>query len=348
MKFISRSGAAGLFALACAAWSISAQAQDVAPAPVETIQAIGDYHMHIQGPGISAELQRLKAADPKIFEMMSDDMMHDRGGADAVRILDLAGIRQGTLLSVAYMFASPLLKPAPTDIAGLTRAENAFNVDARLSSDGRLKAFVSVNPIAPGAIEELTYWRNRPGVDGLKLHLANSGFNPRLPGDVEKLAGVFDFARSAALPIAIHVRHAKDYSAEDARVFIDKVLSKAGDLSVQIAHGGSWGSLDQATIDTLSLYADAIERKAPGTKNLVIELALVVIDKKTDPALAAAFAKAMRRIGLDRFILGSDWPAIYTPGDYYALLRTQIPLEPEEWRTIFANEAPYFRHPRGH
>jgi len=340
MTFFSRIGAAGLLALACAA--APATAQDT------PLEAIGDYHMHIQGPGASAEFRRLKAANPKIFEMMSDDMMHDRTGADALKTLDSSGVRQGTLLSVAYTFASPLMVPPPADIAGLTRAENAYNVEAGLASGGRLKAFISVNPIWPGAMAELAYWRDRPGVDGLKLHMANSHFDPRSSADVEKLAGVFDFARKAALPIAIHVRNAKDYTTDDARTFIDKVLSKAGDLPVQIAHGGSWGGLDQATVDTLSLYADAIERKAPGTKNLVIELALVVVDKKTDPALAASFAKVMRRIGMDRFILGSDWPAIYGPAEYYALLRTQIPLEQDEWRTIFANEAPYFRHPRGH
>lgn len=342
MKKQSRSSLTCLLAFTAIGWSVTASAQDEAP------QAIGDYHMHIQGPAVSVEIRRMKSAKPEMFAEMSDQILDERTGEDAIRILDRAGIRQGTLLSEAYMFASPMMKPAPADIVELTRTENRFNVDAGLASKGRLQAFISVNPIAPNAMDELNYWRDRPGVDGLKLHLANSGFDTRSPGDIEKLAAVFDFSRRNALPIAIHVRNVKDYTADDARAFIEKVLPQAGDLPVQIAHGGSWGGLDQATVDTLSLYADAIEKKAKGTKNLVIELALVVIDTKTDPALAASYARVMRRIGMDRFILGSDWPAIYTPDAYYTLLRSQLPLKPDEWRVIFGNEAPYFKHPRKH
>lgn len=336
-----RSGLAHGVALFAAVCSMAARAEDKAPPP-----AIGDYHMHIQGPAITANLRRMKAARPEIFAGMSDDLMTERTGADALAILDKAGIRQGTLLSVAYMFASPLTQPAPADMAALTRQENAYNVAAGLASHGRLQAFVSVNPLASNAMDELNYWRGRPGVSGLKLHLANSGFDPRSPADVGKLAAVFAFAGRNALPIAIHVRNAKDYGAQDARTFIEQVLPGMGDVPVQIAHGGSWGELDQATVDALSLYADAIEKKAKGTGNLAIELALVVVNDKTDPALAVSFVAVMRRIGMERFILGSDWPAIYTPDQYYALLRTQLPLTAEEWAVIFRNEAPYFKHPR--
>lgn len=327
-------------ALFAALWSAGAPAETGASA------AIGDYHMHIQGPTATAEINRMKATKPELFAEISDDLMHQRSGEDALALLDKAGIRQGTLLSVAYVFASPFLQPPPADIAGLTRAENAFNVAAGLASRGRLQAFISVNPLAPNAMDELDYWRDRPGVSGLKLHMANSQFSPRSPADIEKLAAVFAFAGRNALPIAIHVRNAKDYTTDDARAFIDKVLPGIGDVPVQIAHGGSWGGLDQATVDTLSLYADAIGKRAKGTKTLRIELALLVVNDKTDPALAASYVKVMRRIGMDRFVLGSDWPGLYTPDAYYALLRKQLPLEPAEWRTIFGSEAPYFKHPR--
>jgi predicted TIM-barrel fold metal-dependent hydrolase len=342
-KLKMRSGLAYGVALFAAAWAMGAHAGDKpAAAPV----AIGDYHMHIQGPAITDSLKRIKATKPELFEGISDDLMSERSGADALAVLDKAGVRQGTLLSVAYMFSSPLMQPTPADMPALTRQENAYNVAAGLASHGRLQAFISVNPLASNAMDELNYWRDRPGVSGLKLHLANSGFNPRSGADLEKLAAVFAFAGRNALPIAIHVRNAKDYTTDDANAFIEQVLPGMGDVPVQIAHGGSWGELDQATVDALSLYGDAIAKRARGTKNLRIELALVVVNDKTDPALAASFVKVMRRIGMDRFVLGSDWPAIYTPDQYYALLRTQLPLEPAEWAVIFGNEAPYFKKPR--
>jgi hypothetical protein len=329
-----------LLALLLCAWPITSRAQEVGDAPGI---AVGDYHMHIQGPAATSQIRRMKAAHPELFAGISEEIGGERDGAAAVRALDEGGVKEGTLLSEAYVIASPHNAPLPPDLAQLTRRENTFNVRAALASGGRLKAFVSVNPLAPNAIAELRYWRHRPGVGGVKLHLGNSGYDPRSATDVARLASVFCLANRYDLPVAVHVRNAKDFTLADVQTFIDKVLPSIGEDTIQIAHAGGWGGLDQVTLDGLALYADAIERHAPGTEHLFFDLAAVVLDEKTDPKLAAGLVAVMRRIGLERFVLGSDWPALSKPADYYRLLRSQLPLEAREWNILAANEAPYFR-----
>jgi len=316
--------------LALTAGSARAQALD-GPAPVV------DAHMHIQTPALSAELAALARKTPERFKEMDPGMLSPRTGEDALRQLDAANIPSGDLLSEAYMWTSPSLALSAPLAAAKTRSEDAYNVEAAQRSHGRLKAYIGINPLWSGALEEMRFWAGKPGVGGIKIHLANSRFNPHAKADVARLVAVFKTAHALNLPVAIHVRSDKIYPAADAGVFIDQVLPAIGDTPIQIAHSGGWGGLDQETIDALKLYADAIGRHAPGTQRLQLDLALVVVNEQTDPALAHEFAELMRKIGLSRFVFGSDWPALYTPARYKALLVSQIPLTPQEWRTVLAS-----------
>ena len=325
-----------LTSLAAAVWVALAAGAAPAQPPAAVPAPVVDAHMHIQTPALSAELAALARKAPEMFKEMDPGMLSPRTGEDAVKQLDAAGIPSGDLLSEAYMWTSRSLKISAKVAAARTRSEDAYNVEAAVRSHGRLKAYIGVNPLWGGALDEMRFWAGKPGVGGVKIHLANSGFNPQAKADVDRLAAVFRTAHALNLPIAIHVRSAKTYSAADAAVFIDRVLPDIGDTPIQIAHSGGWGGLDHETVDALKLYAEAIARQAPGTRRLQFDLALIVVDDHTDPALAREFAELMRKIGLDRFVFGSDWPALYTPARYESLLVSQIPLTPAEWRTVFA------------
>jgi predicted TIM-barrel fold metal-dependent hydrolase len=326
--------------IAAAPWSVRANPAAQATTP---LVAIGDYHMHLQGPELAAALSDLRAKKPALFTDYPEDAFHTRGVVEALAALDEAGIREGTLLSIAYMVASPMIGIAPADMDRITRKENQLTVDAALASHGRLQAFVSVNPLSPQAITELNYWKDRPGVSGLKLHLANSQFNPHSAADVQKLAAVAELAGRNSLPMVIHSRTSKEHGAAEERIIFEQVLAKLDDPVVQIAHCGTWGEVDQATIDTMTFYADLITKHAKGTRNLYFDLSGFIL--KNEPAKVAAFVAQMRRIGMTRFLMGSDWQ-VATPAKYYPLLVSQLPLTPGEWSVIFKNEAPYFRHPR--
>lgn len=326
------------------------ETKPIDPAP------LADHHMHIQSELISDWLRRMQAAAPTAFDGISDDLFAVRSGADALRELDRAGIRQGVLLSMGYMFGFAAVPIAPDEMAKRMRAENRFNVNAALASHGRLIAFVGINPFQPNALKELDYWSHRRGASGVKLHLGNSGFDPANTEQVRQLRAFFAAASKARMPLVVHLRGAAPFTAANVGVFIDKILSQAGDLPVQIAHGGGYGGIDQPTLDALAAYGDAIARKAPGTANLVFDLSAVV---QFDPAkapeprdaaetrsideLRTAYVEAMRKIGIDRFVLASDWPALHPPTEYFAAEQAQLPVTETEWKRLCANLAPYLR-----
>ena len=338
-------------ALALLAWA-PAHADDrtATPAP------LADHHMHIQSKLISDWLREMQKAMPTAFDGMSDDLFAERSGADAVHELDRAGIRQGVILSMGYMFGFPAIPLTPEDMAQRMRAENRVNVDAALASHGRLVAFVGINPFQTNAIDELDYWSRQAGASGVKLHLGNSGFDAGNAEQVGQLAAFFAAANKARMPLVVHLRGAAPFTVANVSTFIDNVLSQAGDLPVQIAHGGGYGGIDQPTLDALSAYGDAIARKAPGTANLVFDLSAVMLfdpahapqpkdpaDKRSLQEMRAAYVGAMRKIGLDRFVLASDWPAIHPPAEYFAAERAALPVTDAEWRQLCANLAPYLR-----
>ena len=300
-----------------------------------------DHHLHIQGPELTELLKKMAARTPELFKGIDPSLLNARSGDDALRVLDEAGIEQGVLLSVAYAFASPFAKEDVGDIAKLTRLENEYNVAAALSSKGRLKAFVGVNPLADGALDELKYWAHRDGVTGVKVQLGNSGYDPTSDPDVATLARFFGAAKQADLPIVIHARSATSHTQADVQRFINEVLARAPNLPIQIAHASGGGGLDEAVLVGLASYAEAIARGAPGTDKLVFDLSVVVVDEKTDPKLAGRFADLIRGIGLKRFVMASDWPSVLTPRKYNELLESQVPLTAAEWKVILANRAPY-------
>lgn len=316
-----------------------------------------DHHMHIQSTLITDWLQEMQKAMPGVFEGISGDIFKVRTGSDAVQQLDRAGIRQGVLLSAGYMFGFSAVPLAPDEMARRMRAENRFNVDQALASNGRLVAFVGINPFLDNALGELEYWSRQPGASGVKLHLGNSGLDLGKPDQVEKLAAFFAAANKARMPLVVHLRGAAPFSNANIATFIDTVLSEAGDLPIQIAHGGGFGGIDAATLEALRLYGDAIARKAPGTANLVLDISAVAqldlsklksvptegLDTRTADEWRAAYVAEMRKIGLHRFVLASDWPALTPPAEYFAAERKALPVTDAEWVALCENVAPYLR-----
>jgi predicted TIM-barrel fold metal-dependent hydrolase len=316
-----------------------------------------DHHMHIQSATVTDFLKEMQKATPEVFEGISGDIFMVRTGADAVRELDRAGIQQGVLLSAGYMFGYPAMTLEAEAMAERMRAENQYNVDQALASNGRLVAMVGINPFLSNAISELEYWGTQPGASGVKLHLGNSAFDAGNPDQVKSLAAFFAAASKARMPLVVHLRGAAPFTKENVSIFINSVLVQAGDLPVQIAHGGSFGGIDAATLDALQLYGEAIANKAPGTASLVLDISAVAqLDLSTLPGVPSeglatrsadewreAYVAQMRLIGLDRFVFASDWPALTPPAEYFAAERKALPVTDNEWATLCDNVAPYLR-----
>lgn len=322
-----------------------ANAQQSVP-QTTTIAPLVDHHVHLGSAALSDQVDEMQKLDPSAFEHLSKDIFSRPTPADAIHILDEAGVKRAVLISTAYFF---MLTPDPAEAARKMREENRFIVDTALSSNGRLIAFIAVNPLAANAREELKYWAGKPGVSGIKLHLGAAGFKASSPEQVAKLATFFTAAQEAHLPLLVHLRGGGAFPKAEVETFIDKVLSQAGDLPVQIAHGGGYAGADPATIGSLEAFDEAIARKAPGTKNLVFDISGVVLPEETAKALGSSdeqlktFVGLMRKIGIERFVIGSDWPAIGRIAPYFALMREKLPVTDAEWAQLCNNLAPYLK-----
>jgi hypothetical protein len=320
-----------------------AAAQGAAPSPV------ADHHMHIISPE-SARILKISCARLGPIRCPPEISTGSSTGADAVAALDHAGIGKGVLLSTGYFFGSPELADLGLDVAKEMRAENAFVVAQARASCGRLAAFVSVDPLRPGAVEEIDYWGRAGGASGVKLHLGNSGVDLRDSAQAAKVAAVFRAAARYHLPIVIHLATRRaDYGAPDARIFLRDVLPAAGGVPVQIAHAGGGGGVTAGTLSALTAFAEAIRRDPAGTANLSFDLAMVpdgvsnTAVRPASPGRLAALEVLMRRIGLRRFVLASDWTKPLDLARYYRIEKAALGLPEPQWAALAANTEPWMR-----
>jgi uncharacterized protein len=257
---------------------------------------------------------------------------------DAVRALDAADVAKGVILSCAYLYGLRSLPVRPEDIAALVRQENEFTAEQVARYPGRLIGFFSVDPLQDSAIDEINHWRASPLLVGMKLHFAASGVHVRNIGHRRRLSRIFAVVAAQNLPMVIHIGGGK-FDAHDAELFIREILPKAGNSWVQIAHaGGGEPSIGRNNLGVLRTFADHIARHDPATEHVLFDLAYVPMPEYTDDE-SAAITKQMRRIGLDRFLFGSDFNVLSPADEIHRLSKLSLTLH--EWEMLRSNCAPW-------
>ncbi|HEX6435351.1 MAG TPA: amidohydrolase family protein [Gemmatimonadales bacterium] len=230
------------------------------------------------------------------------------------------------------------------------RAENEWTVAQAAEYPDRLLAFCSFNPLEDYALRELARCARHPGLRrGIKLHLGNSDVQLENPSHVEQLRRVFRAANQHRMAIAVHMRASisrkRPYGAQQARIFLDQLLPAAPDIPVQIAHlAGTGPGYDDPPADSaMAVLAEAVAQRDPRTRRLWFDVTTVV-DREISPENAALVARRIRQVGVGRILYGSD-AAVgdnLRPRESWAAFR-RLPLTDQEFKTIAANEAPYFR-----
>ena len=325
--------------------------------PTNTSPALGsaDHHLHIRSAEAAAHQDVLSV---EIGERSADAPPSEAfTAADAIAALDSAGIDGGLVLSNAYMYGMPDA-PAANERA-LVRAENEYVAAQVAEHSTRLRALCSFNPLAGYAIEEVETCGQDGRITGLKLHLANSDLSLRDDAHVEALAGVFEEANRHGLAILIHMRtRESDYGRADVTAFVDRVLSRAPDVPVQIAHMAGWGGYDDATDAALGEFVRAF---AEGRINTEVTFGLGAT--VFQPGAAGADTALMRRteeanirlaariqeLGPERVVYATDWPAwppVADPAEgvfrNVSLVRTTLPLDAPTLDRILSNVSSFF------
>jgi predicted TIM-barrel fold metal-dependent hydrolase len=317
------------FSLALAAVSLLAAcgpAPAARPGSARTAPLV-DYHQHLVSPAFAPIVK-----------------LPERDGAALVRELDAAGIERAVVLSVGYSFADERKGLADPD--RLTREENDWTSAQVTRNAPRLIGFCSANPLRPAALQELERCLGLPGMTGIKLHLGNSGVSLRDPAHLARVRELFALAQRLRAPVLVHMRArgGSNYGAEDARIFLDRVVPAAPGIEIVVAHlGGSGPGYAPQADSVMAVFAGAAERHDRRMANLYFDVATNVTDETT-PADAATVARRIRQLGAARVLYGSD---LTPPGGSirrgWEIFRDRVPLSAAELQQIANNRTRFAR-----
>jgi predicted TIM-barrel fold metal-dependent hydrolase len=257
--------------------------------------------------------------------------------------LNTAGIKRGVILSTAFVFdGSGESRP---DEYEKVRAENNWVAGQIARFPDRLVGFCSFNPLKDYALAELSRCSKMSQIKGLKLHFETSGVDLRKPDHLEKIRRVFKAANDARWPIVAHIatpetRKTEVAARESSTIFLNQVLPVAPDIEIQLAHLAGSGSFDPVNVAAFTVLADSISSGDKLTKNLYFDISGGIFDKEA----AARLVKEMRKVGVKRFLFGSDRSGTNNPPPGEAWKRfLQLPLTEDEFKTIAANVMPWVK-----
>lgn len=293
-----------------------------------------DYHQHLFSSAAAAVVT-------------GDSRSPGISARDVVALLDQAGIRRALILSVAYTWGKASRTPVEDEYEHV-KAENDWTAQQAAQYPDRLRAFCSVNPLKPYALEEVARCSRDPRLRrGLKLHFGNSDVDLDNPENVAQVRKVFAAANGYGMAIVVHMRTSIDnqrrYGADQARVFLGELLPAAPDVPVQIAHLAGAGGYEVAVDAALGVFVDAIGHQDGRMKNVLFDVTAVV-EAAAPPAQLEQIATRIRQIGVGRILYGSDaaaTPAAFPKAGWAAFRR--LPLATSEFDTIAANISPYMR-----
>jgi predicted TIM-barrel fold metal-dependent hydrolase len=135
-----------------------------------------------------------------------------------------------------------------------------------------------------------------------------------------------------------------NFGAEDARLFLDKLVPAAPSIDIVVAHFGGAGPGYPAQADeVMAVFGAAAERGDPRMRNIYFDVATVVTDETTTEG-AALVASRVRQVGSRRVLYGSD---LSPPGGSvrsgWQIFRDRTPLTDAELRTIAGNVTRFAR-----
>jgi predicted TIM-barrel fold metal-dependent hydrolase len=275
-----------------------------------SVSGFVDRHLHLHSAEMGAAMSQFCGTlAPCDAEQVSQPVTL----SGAMEMLQDGGFDHGVVLSLAYMSGMPELDIPLDDAIALTRNENEFTANQVDESEGYLSGYMSVNPLAPYAVEEIQYWIDDGRLAGLKLHFANSAVDLLNEEHRSALNAILRTAESGGLTTLIHMRTRNpEYGAADVHQLLE-ILEDLPELDVIIAHFGGWGGFDAPTESAMNAFQEALEEN--NLPRLRFDTSAVLLPGLPADRIAA-FTESARRIGVERLVFGSDWDGqVFTPFD---------------------------------
>jgi predicted TIM-barrel fold metal-dependent hydrolase len=256
------------------------------------------------------------------------------------------------LISMAHMygrsgFRAEMDLPVEEERVRVAR-ENDHVAREAARTPGRAVAFCSVAILRPYAEAELDRCHAELGARGVKIHLAASDVDLTDAAHLETLGRILARAEARGQAVLLHVDpQRRGLVAADVARFARTVLEPRRELTLVVAHlggSGGYGAWTRQVFTTLVAWLE--ERRAAGDprSRVFFDTSAVILEGESEgvPATTAEEATTLgadlRRAGLGRIVLGSDYP-VFAPRRTLELLGERAGLTEDELATIAANRA---------
>lgn len=312
-------------------------------------KALVDHHVHLIGPDLLRDWKSLGvpfSRRDEVYLSASTLLETDSGAPPAV---DAA-----VLVSMAHMYGRAAFRAEMNLSLDEERArvarENDHVASEAARTPGRASAFCSVAALRPYAEAELDRCHAEHRAAGVKLHLAASDVDLTDASHLEVIGRILARAEEREQPVLLHVDpQRRGLVATDIARFARTVLEPRRGLTLIVAHLGGSGGYGPWTRQVFTTLVDWLdERRAAGDPRprVFFDTAAVILEEEsegvppTTPEEAAALGRDLRRAGVRRIVLGSDYP-VFDPLRTLTLLAERAGLAPEEVAAIAAH------HPLG-
>ena len=234
---------------------------------------VAEHHLHLRSEAAADLLSQIQQ-NKESLEFLPN--LKPITGQDILAALDAAAVPEALVISSAYLFSMPDLNPSGE--YSLVMRENDYTAEQVAIAPDRLSGLCSVNPLADYALDEIQRCAQRLGLKGLHLHFENSDIDLRSSAQIRKLATVFGFLEALQFPVLIHTRTREpDYGSIDIKLFIDKVLSEAPSIDMQIAHLAGSGGYDDGADRAMAQFTEAFIDGRLEPSNFQFDLAGVIV-----------------------------------------------------------------------
>jgi predicted TIM-barrel fold metal-dependent hydrolase len=207
----------------------------------------------------------------------------------------------------------------PQMTAENARKENAFVAAEVKKLPTRLAGACAVNPLKEWAMTELKQCRE-DGLRVLKLRTMASGLKLQDEAHKLKLREILSEAERLQMTVLIH-GHFPEASRGDEGLQILRELEKYPKIRFILGH--LWGREFR--------WLEGFEHP-----NFVVEVSATPILLKL-PESREQLAKTMRKVGMKKFVFGSDWP-VFHPSEMVMALKA-LPLKENEYKAIMFQNA---------
>ena len=222
------------------------------------------------------------------------------GADDVITILDDANVDKAVMMSLAF-----LTRFVPDD-AGVS-AENDFVAAEVAKFPDRLMGFCGINPLYPGALDEIDRCLALDGMVGIKLGPSFSGMDLTNADHVDALSAVFDKAREHDTPVQLHSQTPADPPmAPDALANLAGIMADHPNVRVSYSHCG--GVINPGT------SGQWLRLMRPNPDSAFLDLSICLKLFKDAPlSERERIVWLLRTWGLDRLLWGTDHVRFFRP-----------------------------------